>query len=567
MKMPPYFSQLVHLGDISDVQQLREKLLRILLIIASVVGAILFALAMIPAVEGKLLSAVLIYSVFYAGLLGITFIPHISYRFRVNAWLFVLYIFGVVNLVFSGFNVDAGLFFMTYVIMAVLLLDLRKAIVAILLSLGSIAFMGFVVVGGNSDLSIGLSQRNPLLWMVGGTIFFLVGFITTISVSVLLHGLAENLIKVKKISSVLEQKNKEVLESELHFRSLVETSPDVIMRFDLRGKIEAVNLAGESMLGLPQEEILGKNLGIFLSPEEQIRVDHVLDRVLAEGVVRDVELSIRHKDGTFVPVEFSAAQILDARGDVIGVIGVGKHITEKKKAEELLRAQTEEIKLSQQRLRTLTHQLISAQENERRVIARELHDDAGQALVTLKHGISMILEELNDGKGQTLLEERLERSLELANQAIACVRSASHRLRPPALEVGGIDVGLEELCRQCSLQTRLQVSYRGENLSGIPDDLAISLYRFVQEALTNTLKHADASEADVRLMHKDDQIVLSVVDNGCGVRDGWAQQSGIGLLGLQERLALFSGRIDVDPRVARGYSITAIVPWKKETSR
>jgi len=150
---------------------------------------------------------------------------------------------------------------------------------------------------------------------------------------------------------------------------------------------------------------------------------------------------------------------------------------------------------------------------------------------------------------------------------MAYIRSASHRLRPPALEVGGIDVGLEELCRRSSLQTHLQINYKGVNLLGIPDDLAISLYRFVQEALTNTLKHAEASNVDVRLTYQGDKIILSVADNGCESKELWTQQSGIGLLCLQERFALFSGKIEVDLCGAQGYLITVTVPWKKEISQ
>lgn len=566
MKMISYFSQLFQLSDISDVQQLREKILQILLYSASLLGAVIYSLALIPAIEGKVFSAILIYSVFYAGLLGITFIPHVAYRFRVHGLLLFLYALGVHNLSHSGLNVDAGLFFLTHVIIAVLFLNLRQASIALALSLLSIACMGLLIVQSNYDLSIGLSQRNPFLWMIGGLIFLFVGFITTVSVSVLLNGLTENLNNTKKISFVLEQKNKELLESELYFRSLIETSPNAIMRFDTQRTIETINLAGERLIGYQQAEILGKNVNEFLSAGEQNRVDHALEQVFEEGVVRDFEVLLQHKDGGSVRVELSVAQILDARDVIVGVICIGKDITQKKKDEQILRFQTEKIKISQQKLRTLTQQLIYAQENERRAIARELHDDAGQALVTLKHGINIILEDLNDKNNQTILEERLERSLRLADQAMAYVRSASHRLRPPALEIGGIDVGIEELCHQFSLQTNLQINYEGVNLFEIPDDLAISLYRFVQEGITNTLKHGEASKVDVRLIYQDDTIVLSVADNGCGASNGLPKQPGSGLLGLQERFAFFSGRIETDPHRAQGYLVTVTVPWKKRNN-
>ncbi|MCP4139162.1 MAG: PAS domain S-box protein [Chloroflexi bacterium] len=567
MKINSYFWQQFQMDDISDVQQLRNKILHVLLIGASIIGAVIYILAVIPAVKGGVFSAILIYSIFYGELLGITLISRIPYVFRVYGWLFFLYVLGVHNLTHSGFNVDAGLFFLSFVIMAILLLDLRSATIAFLLSLVSISLMGFIIVQSDYGLTIGLSQKNPFLWLVGGTIFLFVGFATTVSLNMLLSRLAENLRKTKEISFVLEQKNKKLLESELHFRNLVEASPSAIVRFDIQGTIEAINPACERLLGYQQVEILGEQVDKYLIGEEKNLVNQVIKQTVEKGLVRDVEVLMQHKDMTPILVEYSAEKILNARGEIVGVIGIGKDITEKRKAEEILQAQTEELKTSQKKLRTLTHQLISAQEDERRVIARELHDDAGQTLVTLKHGLGTLLEELNDKKGEMLLEERLERTLDLADQAMVSIRSASHRLRPPALEVGGIDVILEDLCRRFSLQTGLHIYYEGVSLFEIPEDLVISLYRFAQEALTNTLKHSDAHNVDVRLIYQDDKIILSVEDDGCGTKEEQEQKLGIGLLGLKERFTLFSGEIGTDYSNGQGYLITVTVPWKKKISQ
>ncbi len=567
MKINSYFWQQFQMDDISDIQQLRNKILHVLLIGASIIGAVIYILAVIPAVKGGVFSAILIYSIFYGELLGITLISRIPYVFRVYGWLFFLYVLGVHNLTHSGFNVDAGLFFLSFVIMAILLLDLRSATIAFLLSLVSISLMGFIIVQSDYGLTIGLSQKNPFLWLVGGTIFLFVGFATTVSLNMLLSRLAENLRKTKEISFVLEQKNKKLLESELHFRNLVEASPSAIVRFDIQGTIEAINPACERLLGYQQVEILGEQVDKYLIGEEKNLVNQVIKQTVEKGLVRDVEVLMQHKDMTPILVEYSAEKILNARGEIVGVIGIGKDITEKRKAEEILQAQTEELKTSQKKLRTLTHQLISAQEDERRVIARELHDDAGQTLVTLKHGLGTLLEELNDKKGEMLLEERLERTLDLADQAMVSIRSASHRLRPPALEVGGIDVILEDLCRRFSLQTGLHIYYEGVSLFEIPEDLVISLYRFAQEALTNTLKHSDAHNVDVRLIYQDDKIILSVEDDGCGTKEEQEQKLGIGLLGLKERFTLFSGEIGTDYSNGQGYLITVTVPWKKKISQ
>ncbi|MBT7075136.1 MAG: PAS domain S-box protein [Anaerolineae bacterium] len=538
-------------------------MLKVLLVAASIMGAIIYVLAMIPALGEGVFSAALIYSFFYAGLLGVTLTRQLSYSFRVYGWLLFLFVLGVQNLINSGFNIDAGLFLLAFVMMAVLFLDFRKASIALVLSLISISLMGFITVLKNHEMRIGLSQRDPILWMVGGLIFLFVGFTTAFSLSVLLHGLTENLRKLQISSLMLEERNKELLESELYYRSLVETSPSAIVRFDLQGIIESINLAGEKLVGYQKMDILGKNMDVFLDVKGEKQTENIIKQVLEKGTVSDAKVRMMHKNGTPIWVEFSAAQILNAEENIVGVISIGKDNTEKRKAEEILQVQAEELRISQQKLRTLTQKMISVQEHERRVIARELHDDAGQALVTLKHGVSILLEELGDEKGKLLLRERLERNLDLVIQAMGYVRSASHRLRPPALEIGGIDVSLEELCRRTSLDTHLQISYKGISLLDVPDNLVISLYRFVQEALTNTLKHANARYVDVRLKYDDGKIMLSVEDDGYGVEKEQEEQSGIGLLGLQERFALYSGEISVDNRNEQGYLITATVPWKK----
>jgi PAS domain S-box-containing protein len=565
LKIVAYTSQFFDLDDIDGVQEMRAKLLRILLSGASVAGSILYMLAIIPALEEKLYLLFLFYTVFYSALLGLTYIPKIPYLIRVYSWLAILYIFGVNNLLYSGLNVDAGLFFLSFVIMAVLFFDLRRALVAISMSLASIAAVGFLVVKKNYELGIALPQDDVILWAVGTTIFLLMSFMTTITIYALINGLSEKNEQLNKSSLVIEQKSKEIVERELHFRVLVETSPDAIIRFDLKGYIESVNLAGEKLFALSEEEMIGKNVDVFLGAAERKETDRVFREVLDVGVIKDIELVIQNFAGKNIVVEFSIAPIMGANGIAIGLIGVGKDISEKKKGEILLKEKTEAIRDNQERLQSLTQALILAQENERRIISRELHDDTGQVLVTLKHAVSTIIE-LDDETDSDIQKERLEKVLQLSDQAITKVRSTSHRLRPPALEVGGINVGLETLCAEISSQTGVHIVYRGENIEGIKDDLAIGLYRFAQEALANVLKHANASRIEIKLELGKNEILLSVKDNGQGYKSDSKQQNGTGLLGLQERFAHFSGTIALKTNASEGCSLSVKVPFLSEES-
>ena len=568
MKKFFHYPQFLRLKNIADIQKVREEILSPSLRGASFIGAVIYILATILSVIERNFLEILIYTLSYSSLLAVTFLPHIQYRLRVYILLFSLYILGFYNMVLFGIDTNLSLFSLVYIIITVLFLEFRLAIK--ILALGSVGVMlfRFLRVQKYYALNFRPSQSVYILRVIGITATWLVGFGAIIYIGVFLSVLSKKLKKAEEISSILEKKNKDLEESELHFRNLVETSPNAIIRFNMQGTIEATNLAVEILTGYHQAEILGENISMFLRPEKKNFIDDTFKWVSEKGVVRDYRISVKHKNGALIFVELNAAPILDSGGNTTGVIVIGQDITEKTRAEEILKKKTEEAKINRQKLRALTHQLISAQENERRIIARELHDDAGQALITLRHGINIVLEELNAGKDVAFVKKRLKKNLELAEQAMTYVRSASHRLRPPALEVGGINVGLEELCSQFSLQTHLQTSYNGTNLLEIPDDLSISFYRFVQEALTNILKHTNASKVIVNLAYQDDRIILSVEDNGsCTKKEDTQQSEGTGLLGLQERFALFLGKIETSRNEAQGFLITVTVPWAKEIAQ
>ncbi len=294
-----------------------------------------------------------------------------------------------------------------------------------------------------------------------------------------------------------------------------------------------------------------------------------LESILRNGVIRDAETEMLRKDGRHIMVEFSASLVSDGSGNPQAILGVGKDITKRKisewllqKAKTQLEQRSEQLQASQIQLRKLAGQVITVHEEERRIISQELHDDAGQALITLKHSLGSALEELS--AQPEALRERLLVALRLVDRTMALIRSLSHRLRPPALDVGGLNLSLMELCRECREQTRLQIDYAGQELPGLPDDIAISLYRVTQEAITNVLKHADATRVQIALAHRRGRISLTILDDG---RRGHARAhppGGIGLLGMQERLNMLGGELKVEPNHSHGYRLTALVPWKPE---
>jgi signal transduction histidine kinase len=259
----------------------------------------------------------------------------------------------------------------------------------------------------------------------------------------------------------------------------------------------------------------------------------------------------------------------DGAGEITSVLGISRDITERKRSEvalqqardlleERVAERTSELSSSQEKLHFLTAQIISAQEEERRAIARELHDEAGQALITLKYSLAVIENELPRSKKAT--RQRLSDSMKVIDQTTVQIRGLAHSLRPPVLDIGGINLSLQDYCQETSNRTKLPIYYQGVEVTGLPDEIGISLYRFVQEAITNILKHAMASKVKVRMQYKKREISISVSDNGRGMEDT-AESSGLGLLGIRERLSLLGGNLAIHSRKGQGAKLTATVPW------
>jgi signal transduction histidine kinase len=223
----------------------------------------------------------------------------------------------------------------------------------------------------------------------------------------------------------------------------------------------------------------------------------------------------------------------------------------------------EQVRLGHAQLRRLTQQVVSAQEEERQRLSRELHDEAGQLLTALKIGLNLIQADLPVNAGS--LHERTSEAVALTDMTMERLRTLARDLRPPALDTAGLNPTLEGLCHEFGRRTRLAIEYVGEHLPPLPDRSNICLYRFLQEALTNVAKHAQATQVRVKLSASANKVSLVVEDNGRGF-DEQARQAmegqpkGIGLLGMQERLELLGGRLEIESRLGQGACLTAHLP-------
>lgn len=222
-----------------------------------------------------------------------------------------------------------------------------------------------------------------------------------------------------------------------------------------------------------------------------------------------------------------------------------------------------QIQASRQRLGRLARKVVTAQEEERLRVSRELHDESGQAMIALKLNLESILASLP--KGTETSRRQLAEAISLTDQTMEQIRLVAHNLRPQVLESLGLNSALEGLCNDFSMRTQLSVRYEGVDLPALSDPVVISFYRFLQETLTNVAKHACASQVEVVLSQNEDAICLSVADNGKGISLGLPNNPseksiGLGLTGLQERFELLGGWVAIETGSVEGTRVAAYVP-------
>ena len=210
-------------------------------------------------------------------------------------------------------------------------------------------------------------------------------------------------------------------------------------------------------------------------------------------------------------------------------------------------------------IRRMAEHVVAAQEEERQRISRELHDDLGQALTT--HLIALRNLQREPSLSAQTLFERLQSLYDQSYEIFGKIRSIARDLRPPVLDALGLRVAMQTYCTEFTRRTHLPVIFEAEDsLPELPDAYKITLYRMLQEALTNVIKHAQASQVWVDLSLDDDQVTLTIQDNGIGFGEEKHGSNGIGLAGLHERITIAGGTLTVSSMPKRGTILSAQFP-------
>jgi signal transduction histidine kinase len=301
---------------------------------------------------------------------------------------------------------------------------------------------------------------------------------------------------------------------------------------------------------------------LLVPPEEIAAVKQVYKELAESRSAREHENHWVDRSGQRHLISWSSTLVTEAQDATRHLVWVGVDVTEARLAEKALQ-QTEILRHSQEQLRTLTAGLVEAQEEERRRVSQELHDDISQRLTAL----AIQLEVLHQARGISPEElhgklGELQKQMEVLSEDL---RRTARNLHPFMLTHLGLEPALRSYCEEFSKLRKIKVRLTARALPGaIPSGVALCVYRVVQEALGNVAKHAEAKRAVISISGSDDVLHVAIKDDGHGFDLDHAKGKGLGLISMEERVRHLGGTFSISPKPGDGTRIDIRIPLETE---
>src|SRR5467141_363752 len=383
-------------------------------------------------------------------------------------------------------------------------------------------------------------------------------------------------------------------DSEERFRLLVQGVQEyAIFQLDPMGHVVSWNAGAERLKGYGSEEVIGKHFSVFYPQEDQMnnKPQGLLAKAARYGQSEDEGWRIR-KDGSRFWANVVVTALRDPKENLLGFAKLTRDMTERRekeealtKAKELLELRVEqrtavltrvnqelrteiaerqhaeeELRKSRDQLRALAARLQSVREEERTYIAREIHEELGQACTAIKMDLALIGRKLT--KRQTALRAKVDSAMQLADDMIGTLRKIASQLRPRTLDDLGLPAALEAQAQEFESRTGIHCSVAlPEDPLTLDTDRSTAIFRIFQESLTNVARHAHATRVEARLRRENDRIVFQVFDNGTGFDPEVAKaRKSLGLIGMQERALLLNGDFKTEGMPGSGTTMTLTIP-------
>jgi PAS domain S-box-containing protein len=341
--------------------------------------------------------------------------------------------------------------------------------------------------------------------------------------------------------------------------AIVDSSDDAIVSKTLDGIITSWNKSAERIFGYLPEEAIGKHITLIIPRDRWDEESTIIARICRGERVDHFQTLRRRKDGSLVDVSLTISPVKDSAGNIIGASKVARDITAQVRAAEALRDSEEafrrlsqsldtEVRSRTRELQELSWQLMRTRDEERRHVARELHDSAGQSLAVLAIEVDLLLQKASTSPE---LAAEIERIRHTVRQLHSDIRTTSYLLHPPLLDETGLLAAISWHAGGLTERTALPIDVEiSDDLGRLPRDLELVLFRFVQEALTNIHRYASATKASIVMSRSQTHVTAEVRDNGSGMSAERLHQvssggSGLGIRGMRERIRQFQGSMEI----------------------
>lgn len=337
--------------------------------------------------------------------------------------------------------------------------------------------------------------------------------------------------------------------SQENYEELFTNASDAIWVHDLEGKIVIANKACEKLTGYPQSELIGKDISQFLSLEALVLAREV-EAKLSEGEAIDqrYEQRIIRKGETEAIVEL-ATRLIKVNDKPSAFQNSARNVTEERRCRDNLRVQIQKN--------------IMAQEEERKRIARDLHDDIAQSILLLSRRLDIVMSASCDELPEVVVGE-LEQVHSIADEVYKNLQRYARDLRPSIIDQMGLVASLNWLVEELSKELGIKAEVKASALPSLPSEKELVMFRIAQEALNNVRRHADASEVSITVELDAGNIRMTITDNGKGfslskLTGDLVREGKLGVLGMEERARLIGGNLEIKSEPGKGTTITVEV--------